>query len=92
MMDAIDSVMEPFYPGYRRCFSLIKCQGTWIAMDGTHPYIGEIGKIETADEIRIEFIVKEEHLKDVIKKIKDTHPYEEPAIDVIPCIGWKSFL
>ena len=92
LMDAIDSVMEPFYPGYRRCFSISGCQGTWVPEEGSHPYLGTIGEIETADEVSIEFILREKDLRPVLRKIAEVHPYEEPAIDVIPCFGWRSFL
>lgn len=92
MMDAIDSVIEPFYPGYRRCFCITECKGTWVAQEGSDPYLGKIGEIEVAEEIKLEFMIREEFLRTVLKKISEVHPYEEPAIDVIPCYGWRSCL
>ncbi|MCQ2079364.1 MAG: hypothetical protein MJZ38_04830 [archaeon] len=38
LMDAIDSVLEPLYPGYRRCFYHHPVTGTWRTMEGAHPY------------------------------------------------------
>ena len=35
---------------------------------------------------------KEENLKKVLTVIDEYHPYEEPAVDVIPCRGWRSYL
>ena len=92
LMDAIDSVMEPVYPGYRRCFYTCPVQGTWKSMEGSHPYDGEIGKITVSDEIRIRFVCRKEDLTKVLRIIDEEHPYEEPAVDVVPQIGWRSLI
>ena len=92
LMDAIDEIMEPLYPGYRRAFAISEVTGTWKPMKGSHPYKGRPGKIETAKEHKIEFIVKESDLKKVLLKIREIHPYEEPAIDVLPTYSWKSMI
>lgn len=92
LMDAIDEVMEPLYPGYRRCFCKWNVTGTWIPVEGSHPYIGEIGKAEVCEEVRIEFAVKEKDLRAVVERIEEVHPYDEPAVDVIPLIPWKDVI
>ena len=92
MMDAIDAIIEPFYPGYRRTFSITEVTGTWKPLKGSHPYMGRPGQIETVQEHKIEFIVKENDLKKVLLKIREIHPYEEPAIDVMPTYAWKSMI
>ncbi len=50
----------------------------------TNPAIGEVGKYEAAEEERIEVIVPRKILKEVIKKAKSVHPYEEVAFDIYP--------
>ena len=92
LMDAIDKVMMPFFPGYERTYCITKVTGTWRPLKGSHPFNGTIGKIEVSDELKIEFIVCNEDLKNVLRTIKDLHPYEEPVVDVIPCLNWKSIL
>jgi len=82
LMDSINSVMEPVYPGYDRTFSYSRVTGTWRPLRGSSPYKGTIGKIEVSDEIRLEFVVRRKDLRKVIDTIVDIHPYEEPAIDV----------
>ncbi len=91
MMDSVTEVMEPVYPKYERTFMYWPVKGTWRPVEGAEPFIGTVGDIEVADEIRLEFAVKEKDLKNVISKIAEVHPYEEPAIDVIPMYGWKGF-
>ena len=92
MMDAIDSVMSPVYPGYRRAFSISDVTGTWKPMKGSNPYIGRPGAISEVREKKIEFIVMEKDLKAVVSRIKEVHPYEEPMIDVMPTYEWKSII
>lgn len=92
LMDAIDGVMGPLYPGYRRCFSMTDTVGTWVPEEGSDPFIGDVGKVATVKETRIEFAVRDEDLERVLRTIDRMHPYEEPAVDVIPMIAWRSLL
>ena len=54
---------------------------------GTHPFIGQVGKLEEVEEERIETICDKKDLKKVIAGIKSVHPYEESAIDVYPLLN-----
>lgn len=92
LMDAISEVNEQPYLGYERVFSISDVIGTWIPVYGSNPTIGEEGVISRVPEKKLEFIVKEENLKKVLRAIQEYHPYEEPGVDVIPCRGWKSYL
>ena len=92
LMDAIDSVMEPVYPGSRRCFYYYPVKGTWKTMESANPYNGSKGEITVAEELRIKFVCRKEDISSVLQKIREVHPYEEPAIDVVPQIGWKEFI
>jgi hypothetical protein len=51
---------------------------------GSSPHIGEIEKLETVEEERIEVVLPKEILYEVVKAIKFVHPYEEVSIDVYP--------
>jgi dinuclear metal center YbgI/SA1388 family protein len=57
-------------------------EGTFRALDGAEPFLGEIGKKHSEAENRLEFIAPAYLADNVIFAIKDAHPYEEPAIDV----------
>lgn len=92
LMDAVNDSMKQIYPGYDRVFSLSATEGTWRALEGSDPYSGEIGKITIREEIRIDFAVAEEDLKNVISAVRRIHPYEEPAIDIIPMLMWKDII
>ncbi|MBO4503087.1 MAG: hypothetical protein J5707_05520, partial [Candidatus Methanomethylophilus sp.] len=69
LMDAIDSVMEPLYPGYRRSFCYWPVKGTWKTMEGANPYNGKVGEITVADELRLKFVCRKEDVEKVLRKI-----------------------
>ena len=52
-------------------------------LTGSSPFIGTEGKLERVRELKVEMICPEESIHDAIKAMKEAHPYEEPAYDVI---------
>jgi len=60
----------------------VKGIGRFRPLAGAKPSVGKIGKIEGVGEERIETVVEEEILDEVIFQIRKVHPYEEPVIDV----------
>jgi putative NIF3 family GTP cyclohydrolase 1 type 2 len=54
---------------------------------GTSPFIGEVGRLEEVSEVRIETILKEEDLSEVLEAMLNAHPYEEAAYDIYPIIN-----
>lgn len=71
---------------YDACSFSAKGIGRFRPLKGAQPFIGEQGKIEEVEEEKIETICPLEKLEDVLKAVKEAHPYEEPAIDVLPLL------
>lgn len=92
VMDSVTGVITPVYPGYTRVFTYWPVKGTWIPSEGSDPFIGNVGCVETADEIRLEFAVSSDEMPAAVAAVRRVHPYEEPAIDIIPMIPWKSVI
>lgn len=69
---------------YAHCTFTIKGTGRFRPEEGANPTIGSIGNLEEVAEERIETVCSGEKLQDVLKAIRETHPYEEPATDVYP--------
>lgn len=69
---------------YSHCTFQIPGTGTFMPMEGTSPYIGETGKLERVQEIRLETIVPSTVRNRVIQAMLKAHPYEEVAYDVYP--------
>ncbi|MDR0309380.1 MAG: hypothetical protein LBH88_01285 [Candidatus Methanoplasma sp.] len=92
LMDAVNDSMQQIYPGYDRTFSITMTTGTWRPLEGSDPHTGRIGEISVEEELRIDFAVKADDLKNVIRAIRKVHPYEEPAIDIMPRLLWKDVI
>jgi len=58
--------------------------GTFRASQGSAPFVGEIGKLHTEKEIRIETIIPDNLIRKVISAMLKVHPYEEAAFDIYP--------
>lgn len=71
---------------YTNCTNRVKSIGTFIPNENANPFIGENNKLEYVSEDRIEVICDITNAKNVINKLRSVHPYEEPAIDIIPLI------
>lgn len=70
---------------YKNCSFRSQGQGTFFGMDSTKPRVGKRGRLETVEEVRLEFIIEERLLEqEVIEDIRKAHPYEEPVIDIYP--------
>jgi dinuclear metal center YbgI/SA1388 family protein len=68
---------------YSECSFNAEGTGTFKASGGTHPYVGEVGKLHMENEIKIEVIFPFWLEDQIIKAMKQAHPYEEVAYDVV---------
>jgi dinuclear metal center YbgI/SA1388 family protein len=58
-------------------------EGRFRPLDGADPAIGQVGRLEVVDEVRIEVLLRRQHRADVVRALRGSHPYEEPAYDVV---------
>lgn len=56
--------------------------GTFKGEQGANPTIGEVGKLETVEELRLEMICYRRDVGAVVAAAREAHSYEEAAIDV----------
>lgn len=63
--------------------------GTFRGNASSRPSIGQGGKLESAEEWRLETICPQANLTAVLYSLRYAHPYEEAAIDVIPLVVTK---
>ncbi|MGI6621547.1 MAG: cytochrome C biogenesis protein [Acetivibrionales bacterium] len=73
---------------YDYCMAVSKVKGSWRALAGADPYMGNIGEICEAEEAKVEFTCKKELCKIAVDTIKRIHPYEKPVINVIPLVTY----
>ena len=68
---------------YTHCSFLTRGTGTFFGEEGkTNPAVGDSGKLERADELRVETVVPLSKVEAVIRALRRAHPYEEPAFDL----------
>ena len=68
---------------YKNCAWSTSGSGQFCPQEEASPYLGEVGRLETVEEIRLEVLVDEKDLNNVISAMKQAHPYEEVAYDVL---------
>ncbi|MEM1330440.1 MAG: Nif3-like dinuclear metal center hexameric protein [Planctomycetota bacterium] len=69
---------------YRVCSFASPGVGTFLGGEGTNPAVGEAGRLERVQELRLEMIADASAAALVCDTLRRFHPYEEPAIDLIP--------
>lgn len=76
---------------YSFCTSSTKSICTFKPNDNANPYIGKNNKLEFVEEEKLEFVCDIDKVKNVLSKLRKVHPYEEPAIDIIPLLDERNF-
>ncbi len=69
---------------YTHCTFRTPGVGTFRGGEGAQPYIGEAGRLESAEEFRLEAVVPASAARSVLDEVLKVHPYEEPAYEFYP--------
>lgn len=87
--DAVEKVSAAIFAAgagqignYSSCSFRIAGTGTFFGQQGTSPAVGQAGRLERVEEIRLETIVPVGAVEAVVRALKQSHPYEEPAFDL----------
>ena len=76
---------------YSYCSMSTKCIGTFMPNKDANPYVGECNKLEYVEEDKLEVVCPIEKVRGVVTRLREVHPYEEPAIDIIPLLDESYF-
>ncbi|MDI6829137.1 MAG: Nif3-like dinuclear metal center hexameric protein, partial [Armatimonadota bacterium] len=89
--EAVDNVLNAvceagagWIGNYSHCTFRSPGTGTFKPLEGATPYVGRVGELEQTAEFKLETIVPEHLLHDVLHAMLAAHPYEEVAYDVYP--------
>lgn len=69
---------------YDSCLSYAPVTGCWRPLPGANPYDGQVNAVSSAQELKVEVLVKLAALDETIRAVKAVHPYEVPVINAIP--------
>ncbi|QEN46183.1 Nif3-like dinuclear metal center hexameric protein [Pseudomonas protegens] len=67
---------------YDQCAWQVLGQGQFRPLDGSQPFLGQTGQVERVEEWKVELVVADELIRDVVLALKRSHPYETPAYEV----------
>ena len=68
---------------YSCCAWQVLGEGQFMPLTGSHAFVGEKDKIKKVSEYKVEMVCEDKYIKNVIAAMKKTHPYEEPAYQVL---------
>ncbi|KAF2870935.1 GTP cyclohydrolase 1 type 2/Nif3 [Massariosphaeria phaeospora] len=72
------------FANYTECCFTSRGMGQFRPRDAAKPNIGEVGKLEEVEEVRVETVcVGRDVMGRVVGALKSAHPYEEPAYEVL---------
>lgn len=67
---------------YDHCAWQTLGQGQFRPLDGSQPFLGQAGQIEQVQEWKVELVVADDLIAQVVAALKASHPYETPAYEV----------
>lgn len=68
---------------YDHCAWQTRGQGQYRPLEGSDPYQGKTGQVETAEEFKVELVCSADRIEQAVAALKAAHPYEEVAFSVI---------
>ena len=71
------------YANYDCCAWQVLGQGQFRPLEGSQPFVGTAHQVERVAEYRVEMIVEDAAAPAVLAALKRSHPYEEPAYDLV---------
>ncbi|PIP90282.1 MAG: NGG1p interacting factor NIF3 [Bdellovibrionales bacterium CG12_big_fil_rev_8_21_14_0_65_38_15] len=72
---------------YDQCSFEVIGTGQFRPLKGSEPFIGSTDNLQKVEEARVEMIVEDSMIKDVVAAMKSAHPYETPAYDIVKMVN-----
>jgi dinuclear metal center YbgI/SA1388 family protein len=84
VQDAVWSAGAGVIGEYARCSFVLDGTGTFEGSAAAQPAVGQAQRLESVAEARLEVVCPEELVSEALRRLRQAHPYEEPACDVYP--------
>ena len=82
--DALNSAGAGVVGNYDSVISIVKISGFWRPNSQSKPVTGEKNQVNFGEEVRIDVRCKKERVQAALDAVRAVHPYEEPAINILP--------
>ena len=73
---------------YEQCCWQVQGTGQFMPLAGSAPHIGKQDSLETVNEWRVEMVIDDAFVTAAVIALKEAHPYETPAYDVIKVLDF----
>jgi dinuclear metal center YbgI/SA1388 family protein len=87
--DQLDQVRQALFDAgaghignYDHCSFQVEGKGTFRALAGSKPYVGNVGHEHSEKEAQLEVIFNEYQQNEIIRTLSQSHPYETVAYDI----------
>ena len=90
VLDALAAAGAGRIGNYERCAYRVDGQGTFRPLPGAVPTIGAVGEVEVVAETRLEMVLPRDRRAAVVRALRESHPYEEPAFDLLQLAGFDA--
>ncbi len=77
---------------YSDCGFQSKGEGTFKALEGANPFVGECNKLQRESEVRLEMVFPSYLSSTIETTLKQSHPYEEVAYSLIALENKNAYL
>lgn len=68
---------------YDSCAWQVLGVGQFRPLAGAKPFLGDVGVVEQVAEFKVEMVCTATAVRSTIAALKDSHPYQEPAYEVV---------
>lgn len=89
--DAMFDAGAGHFAKYSHCAWQVRGMGQFRPLQGANPHTGQIDALSQVDEWRVEMMVPENKLREVVSAYKKAHPYEVPAYEVYQTVDVEDF-
>jgi structural toxin protein (hemagglutinin/hemolysin) RtxA len=74
---------------YSHCSWETEGVGQFLPLVGSNAFIGTVNKLEKLPELRVEILCTKANIKQAVSALKQHHPYEEVAYEVVTIENYK---
>ena len=81
--EALFAIGVGAYENYDKCSWEVEGRGQFRPLQGANPFLGSVGEVERVSEYKVEMICHDNLIRKAVATLKEVHPYEEVAYEVI---------
>lgn len=83
LLEGLNALRIAIFDGYDSCTFTSNGTGRFRPCEGADPFVGTVGSLASVAEDRVEMLIPKERMAEIIEVVKQHHPYEQPAYEII---------